>query len=311
MPQAITPLRRPPRRAAQANSAQSDNFAAMRPPRLKKALGQHHLVSGALCRPLIDFLQPGGGQRVVEVGPGGGVLTGELLAAGARVLAWEVDLEWAAELRRLGAGTGRGGSGGRGGARGSGGKGGAGGAGGALAIVVEDALDLPWGRLPAPTLAAGNLPYNIATALLAALLPHHRRVPRAAFLVQREVAERLLARPGEAAYGSLSVLVAAYARAVPLGRVRRGSFRPPPKVEGAYVGFELRAPPLPEEEMPAFLATVRLAFAQRRKTLRNALAAGWGRERAAAVLAGMGLAEDVRAERLGLEELLALYRQAR
>jgi 16S rRNA (adenine1518-N6/adenine1519-N6)-dimethyltransferase len=312
MPQAITPLRRPPRRAAQANSAQSDNFAAMRPPRLKKALGQHHLVSGALCRPLIDFLQPGGGQRVVEVGPGGGVLTGELLAAGARVLAWEVDLEWAAELRRrLGAGTGRGGSGGRGGARGSGGKGGAGGAGGALAIVVEDALDLPWGRLPAPTLAAGNLPYNIATALLAALLPHHRRVPRAAFLVQREVAERLLARPGEAAYGSLSVLVAAYARAVPLGRVRRGSFRPPPKVEGANVGFELRAPPLPEEEMPAFLATVRLAFAQRRKTLRNALAAGWGRERAAAVLAGMGLAEDVRAERLGLEELLALYRQAR
>jgi 16S rRNA A1518/A1519 N6-dimethyltransferase RsmA/KsgA/DIM1 with predicted DNA glycosylase/AP lyase activity len=63
--------------------------------------------------------------------------------------------------------------------------------------------------------------------------------------------------------------------------------------------------------MPAFLATVRLAFAQRRKTLRNALAAGWGRERAAAVLAGMGLPEDVRAERLGLEELLALHRQAR
>ena len=281
----------------------------MRPPRLKKALGQHHLVSGALCRPLIDFLQPGGGQRVVEVGPGGGVLTGELLAAGARVLAWEVDLEWAAELRRrLGAGAPRGGSGGRRGARGSGGQDGAG---GALAIVVEDALDLPWGRLPAPTLAAGNLPYNIATALLGTLLPHHRRVPRAAFLVQREVAERLLARPGDSAYGSLSVLVAAYARAVPLGRVRRGSFRPPPKVEGAFVGFELRAPPLPEDEMPAFLATVRLAFGQRRKTLRNALAAGWGRERAAAVLAGMGLPEDVRAERLGLEELLALHRQAR
>ncbi|HEV3075705.1 MAG TPA: rRNA adenine N-6-methyltransferase family protein, partial [Thermoanaerobaculia bacterium] len=71
----------------------------MRPPRLDKALGQHHLVSGSLCRPLIEFLQPGG-QRVVEVGPGGGVLTAELLAAGARVLAWEVDLAWAAELRR-------------------------------------------------------------------------------------------------------------------------------------------------------------------------------------------------------------------
>jgi 16S rRNA (adenine1518-N6/adenine1519-N6)-dimethyltransferase len=262
----------------------------MRPPRLDKALGQHHLVSGSLCRPLIEFLQPGG-QRVVEVGPGGGVLTTELLAAGARVLAWEVDLAWAAELRR------------RWQLRGAG-------AAGPLAIVVEDALDLPWGRLPAPTLAAGNLPYNIATALLGALLPHHRRVPRAAFLVQREVAARLLAGPGEPAYGSFSVLVAAYARAVPLGRVRRGSFRPPPNVEGAYVGFELRPPPLPDEEMPAFLATVRLAFGQRRKTLRNALAAGWGREKTAAALAAMGLPDDARAERLGLAELIALHRAA-
>jgi 16S rRNA (adenine1518-N6/adenine1519-N6)-dimethyltransferase len=267
----------------------------MRPPRLDKALGQHHLVSGSLCRPLIEFLQPGG-QRVVEVGPGGGVLTAELLAAGARVLAWEVDLAWAAELRRRWQLRGAANPAGRERA-----------AGGPLAIVVEDALDLPWGRLPAPTLVAGNLPYNIATALLGALLPHHRNVPRAAFLVQREVAERLLAGPGDPAYGSFSVLVAAYARAVPLGRVRRGSFRPPPKVEGAYVGFELRPPPLPDGEMPAFLATVRLAFAQRRKTLRNALAAGWGRERAAAALAAFGLPDDARAERLGLAELLALH----
>lgn len=265
----------------------------MRPPRLDRALGQHHLVSGSLCRPLIEFLQPGG-QRVVEVGPGGGVLTAELLAAGARVLAWEVDLAWATELRRRWQRWGAARTGGR-----------------PPAIVVEDALDLPWGRLPVPTLVAGNLPYNIATALLGALLPHHRRVPRAAFLVQREVAERLLAGPGDPAYGSFSVLVAAYAHAAPLGRVRRGSFRPPPKVEGAYVGFELRPPPLPDGEMPAFLATVRLAFGQRRKTLRNALAAGWGRERAGAVLAALGLPEDARAERLGLAELLALHARAR
>src|ERR1700753_2899526 len=66
-------------------------------PRLKKALGQHHLISGELCRPLVDFLAPAG-QRVLEIGPGGGVLTAELLAARAR--AGEMDLEWAAELRR-------------------------------------------------------------------------------------------------------------------------------------------------------------------------------------------------------------------
>jgi 16S rRNA (adenine1518-N6/adenine1519-N6)-dimethyltransferase len=271
--------------------------------RLKKALGQHHLLGGALCRPLIDFLQPSG-QRVVEIGPGGGVLTAELLAAGAaRLLAWELDLAWAVELRRRLGGRDEGAGADR--AELSGDT-----DGGQLVIVVEDALDLPWGRLPPPTLAAGNLPYNIATALLAALLPHHRRVPRAAFLVQREVAERLLARPGDPDYGWLSVLVAAHARAVPLGVVRRGSFRPPPRVEGAYIGFELHPPPLPEAEMPAFLATVRLAFAQRRKTLRNALAAGWGRERAAAVLAALGLPEHARAERLGLPDFLALHRAA-
>jgi 16S rRNA (adenine1518-N6/adenine1519-N6)-dimethyltransferase len=91
---------------------------------------------------------------------------------------------------------------------------------------------------------------------------------------------------------------------------RGGSFRPPPKVEGAYVGFELHPPPLPEPEMPAFLATVRLAFARRRKTLRNALAASWGKERSAAVLAALGLPEHARAERLGIQELLALHRAA-
>jgi 16S rRNA A1518/A1519 N6-dimethyltransferase RsmA/KsgA/DIM1 with predicted DNA glycosylase/AP lyase activity len=304
----------------------------MRPPRLKKALGQHHLAAGSHCRPLIEFLAPRG-RRVVEVGAGGGALTAELLAGGARVLAWELDLAWAVELRRRLAGSAAGrrlahernpgasavladaaapvAAAAAVAAPGGGAESGpAERSGGGLAIVAGDALDLPWERLPAPTLAAGNLPYGVATALLAALLPHHRQVPRAAFLVQREVAERILATPGDPAYGSFSVLVAAYARAVPLGRVRRGSFRPPPKVEGAYVGFELRPPPLPEAEMPAFLATVRLAFAQRRKTLRNALAAGWGRERAAAVLAALALPADARAERLGLPELLALHRRA-
>src|ERR1700760_3783439 len=111
-------------------------------PRLKKALGQHHLVDGALCRPLIQFLAPED-KRVLEIGPGGGVLTAELLAAGARVLGWELDPAWAPP--------------------------------------------------PAPPLVPGNLPYNVSTAILEDLLPHHARIPRAAFLVQKEVAERIVA----------------------------------------------------------------------------------------------------------------------
>ena len=77
----------------------SDTVPLVRKPPLKKALGQHHLVDGALCRPLIHFLAPEG-EQVLEIGPGGGVLTAELLAAGARVLGWELDPDWAAVLRQ-------------------------------------------------------------------------------------------------------------------------------------------------------------------------------------------------------------------
>ena len=253
----------------------------MRKPPLKKALGQHHLVTGALCRPLIRFLAPEG-ERVLEIGPGGGVLTAELLAAGARALAWELDLDWAAVLRRRLPDP-------------------------RLALVVGDALEIVWERLPAPTLVAGNLPYNVATAIIEDLLPHHARIPKAAFLVQKEVADRIVAAPGSDAYGSFSVIVAAYARPRILGRVKPGSFRPPPKVDSAFVGLELQPPPLPEKEMPDFIALVRLAFAQRRKTLRNSLAAGWGRERTEAVLAAAGIPERARAEELGIGEFLRIY----
>ena len=262
-----------------------DTVPAVSSPTLKKSLGQHHLTNGALCRPLVEFLRPEG-SRVMEIGPGGGVLTAELLAAGGRVIGWELDLEWAAALRgRLRDPR--------------------------LQVVIGDALDLDWSRLPAPTLVAGNLPYAVATALIQRLLPHHERVPRAAFLVQKEVAERLVAAPGAAAYGSFSVLVAAYAKPRLLGRVRPGSFRPPPRVDSAFVGLDLIPPPLSRDRMDGFVAFVRLAFAQRRKTLRNALAAGWGRERTAEVLAVAGVAERVRAEELGLAELLAIYGVAR
>jgi 16S rRNA (adenine1518-N6/adenine1519-N6)-dimethyltransferase len=254
-------------------------------PRLRKALGQHHLVRPDACRPLVDFLAPRG-ERVVEVGPGGGALTGQLLDAGARVWGVELDLEWAWELRRA---MQRRAPGGR------------------LQPLVMDALALPWQRLPAPTLVAGNLPYNVATPLVAAVLPQWRRVPRAAFLLQKEVAERLAARPRTRDHGSLTVLVQCYAEATLLGRVRPGAFRPPPKVESAFVGLRLHAPPLPEPEMEPFLAFVREAFGQKRKTLRNALARRAGSARVEAALAELGLPPTTRAEELALERWLALW----
>lgn len=254
-------------------------------PRLKKALGQHHLVDGRLCAPAIRHLRPAG-ERVLEVGPGGGVLTRELAAAGAAVWAWELDPEWAVSLReRWPAGL------------------------PAPGLVVGDALEIPWGRLPAPTLAAGNLPYGIATALIARMLRHPERVPRAAFLVQREVADRLTAGPGGADYGALSVLVRARAEVAHLGRVKAGSFRPPPKVDGAFVGLTAVAPPLPAEGpagMEAFEAAVKASFATRRKTLRNALGAAWGRAAAEAALEAAGIDTGARAGELSVADFVRL-----
>ena len=232
---------------------------------------------------------------MVEIGPGGGVLTRALLDAGARVWVSSSTSSGVgarptyAEVRRLGDRAPHPALP------------------GALQPLVMDALGLPWERLPAPTLVAGNLPYNVATALIAGLLPHWRRVPRAAVLLQKEVAERLTADPGTRAYGSLTVRVQSYADAVILGRVRPGSFRPPPKVESAFVGLRLHAPPLPDAEMDAFLARVREAFGQKRKTLRNALGRAIGSARVEAALRELDLPPATRAEELSLERWLALW----
>ncbi len=256
----------------------------MSTPTLRKGLGQHHLTSGALCRPLLEFLAPAGA-RVIEIGPGGGVLTRELVATGARVAGYELDLAWAFTLRHRLAAEGLG-----------------------CGLAVADALHLDWSRLTSPTLVAGNLPYNVGTAILRSLLPYHHRVPRAGFLLQKEVAERLVAAPGSAAYGALSVLAQAQAQPRLLGRLRPGAFNPPPKVESCFVGLVLTPPPLPPAAMPAFERTVFLAFGQRRKMLRNALGSGWGRQAAEAALAGAGLPATARAEELGVSEFLALHR---
>lgn len=251
-----------------------------RPP-LRKALGQHHLTRPEACAPLIEFLAPRG-REVIEIGPGAGVLTGELLAAGAtRLVALELDLAWAMTLRELVADP-------------------------RLRIIAGDALDIDWRRAPAGSLVAGNLPYGVATAILDRVLDGHARVPTAAFLVQLEVAERLAARPGDAPYGSTSVLTRARAEVTVLGRVKPGAFKPPPKVDSAFVGFRLHAPPVEDEAWPAYRAVVRAAFSQRRKTLRNSLASVWGVEATEAALAALGWDSRVRAQALDVADFVAM-----
>jgi 16S rRNA (adenine1518-N6/adenine1519-N6)-dimethyltransferase len=230
---------------------------------------------------LVDYLEPAD-HLVVEIGPGGGVLTRMLTAAGARVIAAEIDIPWGVALsRQLDPGC--------------------------VNVLIADATEIAWQRLPTGALVTGNLPFNVSTVLIERLLPHWRQIPRAAFLVQKEVGDRLVAGPGEGAYGALSVLTAARARVSRLGRVSRGSFRPPPKVDGVFIGLQLVEPVLAELQMPSFVATVRLSFSQRRKQLHNVLATGWGREIALAVLAAAGIDPRHRAEQLSLDQFLRLH----
>jgi 16S rRNA (adenine1518-N6/adenine1519-N6)-dimethyltransferase len=242
------------------------------------------LVDGRLCRPLVDWLLPvsanSAAATVLEIGPGGGVLTRELLATGARVLAAELDLHWAAHLAREHHPR--------------------------LSIVAVDALALDPTRLPPGTLVTGNLPFNVGTVILERLLPHHKRIVRIGVMVQKEVADRLVARPGDKAYGALSVLVAAYAETRMLATVKPGSFRPPPKVAAAFIGLRLRPPPVDEGQMPALERTIKAAFGQRRKTLRNSLGAVFGRDQALAMLDTAGIDPRRRAETLTLADFVRL-----
>jgi 16S rRNA (adenine1518-N6/adenine1519-N6)-dimethyltransferase len=272
-----------------------DRAGRARRPRLRRALAQHHLRDPRSARPLVEWLRAAG-RTVLEIGPGGGALTGELAAAGAaRVIAVELDAAWAfalaarrreREITTAGSTT-------------------------AVDLVVADALELAWERLPADWIVAGNLPYNVGTVLLERLLAAAPAGVRAGFLLQREVVDRMVAAPGSGDYGALSVRVAARARATRLGTLRPGAFVPPPKVDSAFVGLELVAAPLDAGGMIALDRVVAAAFGQRRKTLRNALGAGLGigAGRAAALLESVDLDPGARAERLSLADFVALARR--
>ena len=268
-------------------------------PHYKKKFGQHHLRSGDLCAPLIRFLDLSSRDEawdVVEIGPGGGVLTAELMDAGARVLALEVDLPWAFHLHReLVSDDSRAGS---------------------LNVAVMDAQCFPWDRLQRPALLTGNLPFNVGTRLVEqTVLAAARRpewIPRLGYMLQKEVADRLTTSPGEKAYGGLTVLVRALCHSVPLGTLAPGAFRPPPKVSAAFVGLTPRpisetGDLVDEKIWPSFRKLVHGAFSQRRKTLRNSLGSSLGKETAVAVAEEAGVDLGVRAETLGLEEFLALF----
>ena len=255
----------------------------------RQALGQHFLRDAGIARSIVDLVAPTGDDLVVEIGPGEGALTAELARRAGRVMALEVDPDLVARLRPRFAG---------------------------VEILEADARGWDYGALAAPpggrVLVVGNLPYSVSKPILMALVAARTAIDAMALMLQREVAERVAAAPGSRVYGSLSVLTQIYGDVTLALRVPPGAFRPPPKVESAVIRLDvLRAPRVPLADERRFHVVVRAAFAQRRKTLANALAAGLGRRvdelRAAAESAGIDPAR--RAETLTISEFAELARR--
>jgi 16S rRNA (adenine1518-N6/adenine1519-N6)-dimethyltransferase len=258
-------------------------------PPTRKSLGQHFLSDRRILARIADSLQLKGDETVLEIGPGRGALTDLLAERAGRLIAIEYDRALAAMLRERYARRSN------------------------VLVAEADVLEVSLGDLAAgPYVLVGNVPYYITTPILFhALAPP--RAQRAVYLVQREVAQRLSARPGTKEYGALTVNVAAVARAETLFGVPAGAFSPPPKVESAVVRITPLAEPLvsPEEERP-FRVLVQGAFGMRRKQMRRVVRSLYAldAQHADELLAAAAIEPADRPEVLSVAQFVALLRES-
>lgn len=217
-------------------------------PRARRRFAQHFLVDAAVIGRIIDAVDPGPNQRIVEIGPGRGALTAPLLARAGRLDAVEIDRDLAVRLAEKCRHGGR------------------------LNLLCRDALKLDFNQFSSPRLkVVGNLPYNVSTPLLFHLL-RFERITRMVFMLQREVAERLCAPAGAADYGRLSVMAQARCVMEKLFDIAPGAFRPRPRVASSLVGFDVIAGGARRiYDYDRFAALVRTAFSARRKQVVNGL----------------------------------------
>lgn len=255
----------------------------------RQLLGQHFLKNPRVLDRIAAAIAPGAEDLILEIGPGTGALTARLCGKAGRVVAIEKDRALGGRLAERGLPG--------------------------LTLVEGDALDLDWAPLleSAPSRRtvkiAGNLPYSISTPLLFKVLDLRARFAEGVFLIQKEVAERLAARPGTKAFAPLSILFQLHFEVRLLFKVAPGSFAPPPKVDSALVSLRPRPAPLYAlEDEPGFRTLLRIAFEQRRKTLFNGLLRyGTPAEKAARALEALGLPKTARPEELSIERWVRLF----
>jgi 16S rRNA (adenine1518-N6/adenine1519-N6)-dimethyltransferase len=266
--------------------------------RPRKGLSQSFLTDMGVTRQIASAASLEPDDAVLEVGPGLGILTQQLARRARRVVAFELDRDLAAALPRLVSDN--------------------------VEIVQGDALKLdPADHLTGPYKVVANLPYQITSPFLFRYLSLQPGPSVLVLMIQREVAERIAARPGDLSYLAVAVQSAAQPRLVRL--VPPGAFYPRPKVESAVIRLDPLAEPLvPPEHRPDFLTLVRAGFGQPRKQLLNSLHQGltqeagdrdaWSRDDVRALLDRAGIGGERRPQQLALLEWRALfdaYREAR
>ena len=246
--------------------------------RAKKALGQHFLTDQSIAKGIVDALR---GEKVLEVGPGMGVLTQYLLPIrGKNLKAVEIDTESVAYLKSHFPELGEN-------------------------LVAGDFLKMNMGTLfDGEYSVIGNFPYNISSQIFFKILEHRDRIPEVVCMIQKEVAERIAEKPGTKTYGILSVFLQAWYDIEYLFTVGSGAFNPPPKVQSAVIRLTRNGRTSLGCDEKLFRMVVKTAFGQRRKTLRNSLKP---------IIASTGAAVDttdpvfdLRPERLGVDDFVAL-----
>jgi 16S rRNA (adenine1518-N6/adenine1519-N6)-dimethyltransferase len=266
----------------------------------KPKLGQNFLVDESAARRVVEALGDISDRTVIEIGPGRGVLTHLLVARAKRVIGIELDRVLAAQLRMQYATRPN------------------------LEVLESDFLTAQFpsimGRRPGPLHdlrptqpetadLVGNIPYYITSDIVLRILELHQKIERAVIMVQREVADRITANPGSRDYGLLSATVQLFARAEKLFTLPPGAFSPPPEVHSTVIRLtmEPRIEELQVDEAK-FIAFLKRAFAQKRKTLLNNLRGQYQESAIRAALKAAGLRADVRAEAMSLEKTAAVFR---
>lgn len=249
----------------------------------RKRFGQNFLADPHYVARIADAVAPRRGETVVEIGPGLGALTGALIARAGRIVAIEIDRDLAARLRERHAPD-------------------------TLTLIEGDALAFDFALLGRDLRVVGNLPYNISSPLLFQLAAHADRLRDVTVMLQKEVVARMTAAPATADYGRLTVMLHSVFAIEKLFVVPPGAFRPAPKVDSAVARLVPLGDRRPRIGDPhRFASIVAAAFAQRRKTLRNALAA-WVPSSGFVVA---GIDPQRRGETLSVDEFVRLAGEAR